>query len=410
MLDSKHNDLGIVTPELPRQDLRTQVKSAYEDLQYWNQHPETDCKESVNLGDPTQSISNSSLCSPPPLRFLINKKEHHFTVLHGDCLAPIPGQPSPVETAPRRRSVDPELLVGCYWALNAIPYSGFLPTDPYTVCFNDSLFACIFRQKWAIDTEKTPEGDWVLPQCHIDQWTALEDVLLRLRTSLRQINPAHFSLQHLEALSPSHYLYHCPLSNPVILQKRLIRSRYAFLLLGAEILYLYAPLYAQPLLLERFADEIRQTFRDDSLIQDVRQCWIFVPAAGYYRTSPGNAYSKADGYSCVPRWGIFVNVESCTLSRGFWNYECFCVLVWFWWGNCQRTLDARDHFIIRRYGYHTDTVREYLKFESRPFAELEAGKYFEETKYKRGYEQGPMNRPVHIITDASLFAPASQES
>ncbi|KAF9017881.1 hypothetical protein BDZ89DRAFT_1140435 [Hymenopellis radicata] len=168
----------------------------------------------------------------PYISFCISQQEHSFTILHGDALARIPGRP--IHQAPlATRFVEPELLHGCFWSLNAIPYMGFLPVNPYRVCFADSLFACVFQRKWDVPIHHDGKQWQVSPQL-AGQWQQLEHILVFLRNLLSASRRVHGSQEHLPAPLPSHYRFHRPHPDPLILSKRVMRARYGFLLLGRK--------------------------------------------------------------------------------------------------------------------------------------------------------------------------------
>ena len=167
----------------------------------------------------------------------------------------------------------------------------------------------------------------------LHEWEFLEGVLKQLQATLWKTITTRGSEQHLPAPLPSSYLYNLSLSNPVYLQKRLIRARAAFLVLGVEISYLYAPLHVAVDNQKLFVSKIRSEFEDEALVQDILHSWLFMPSAGFYKSSLGNGYGRPDGRSIVSRFGIFVNTATTTICRGFWHYECFHVPVWFHWGN-----------------------------------------------------------------------------
>ncbi|KAF9045934.1 hypothetical protein BDZ89DRAFT_1058497 [Hymenopellis radicata] len=351
--------------------------------------------EMMNVDDAKMEVVS------PYLSFCIGDGERSFTILHGDSLNRIPGPPVKQRHL-ITRFVDPELLHGCYWSINAIPYMGFLPINPYTTCFNDSLFACIFQRKWEVAMEMDGHN-WQLTAETVKQWQHLENILIWLRDLITASLPLRGRQEHLPAPLPSFYRFHCPIADPTIFSKCLMRARYAFLLMGAEISFLYALQANQASLVERIREHICPEFKLEALVDSLLESWMFMPGNGFYRSRGG--YGKEG----CPRHGMFVDAASCTLAHALKAYENFGVSVWFWWGNRLHTHTPKSAFLTQRFGFNKDMVQKFLGTSSVSGETSPTGHSFASIIYKRKHDQRPDSRPIQIITGESLFAALPDE-
>ncbi|KAF9045651.1 hypothetical protein BDZ89DRAFT_1127583 [Hymenopellis radicata] len=335
----------------------------------------------------------------PNVAFCISEQEHSFTILHGDSLPRIPGPP-PAPSRTTTRFLDPELLNGCYWSLNSIPYMGFFPVNPYRVCFNDPLFSCVFQRKWEVPIEKDGEN-WVLDPTLARRWATLENILLLLRNLLSTSLQVLGSQEHLPAPPPSYYRFARSHPDPLLLAKRLMRARYAFLLLGAEISFFYASISDRTQLPLQFQPALYAEFPNEPLVEAIRDSWLFQPSSGYY--------SQSYGREGCARHGMFLNAQTSTLAHSLLAYENFCVPVWIWWGNRRHTHTPQSVLMTYRFGFTHETVFRYLTSRGASWQELATGRFFAPGVYKRRAQQRPSSKPLQMITNESLFAPFPEE-